>query len=67
MIKKLTDKVHEFIGGWAWFVGSCMADAFIERMDEIDAEHQAEMNAEEQEVIGLMDKSMLKKSDPGAN
>lgn len=43
-----------------------MADSFIERMDEIDKENQAEMQAEEDQVMGLMDKT-VRKSDPGAN
>lgn len=45
--KKLSDKAHEFIGSWAYFVGSIMADAFQERLDEIHGEEcQAESGSD---------------------
>jgi hypothetical protein len=40
MFKKLSDKVHEFVGSWAWFFGSVMADSFYERL--YDLEHGEE-------------------------
>ncbi len=66
MIKKISDKFHEILGGWAFFFGSVMADAFDARMNEIDEEHQAAMQKEEEEVMGLIDKAN-KKVDSGVN
>jgi hypothetical protein len=40
--KKLSDAAHEFIGSWAYFAGSIMADAFQERLDEIHGEEGEE-------------------------
>lgn len=41
MVKKLSDKIHQFVGEWAWFVGSVMADAFEARMQEIAEQEEA--------------------------
>lgn len=36
VFKKLSDKVHEFVGSWAWFFGSVMADSFYERLHDLE-------------------------------
>ncbi len=53
MIKKVTDKIEKFLGGWAFYLGSVMADGFETRMQEIAEEEEAKMNAEEEEASKL--------------
>lgn len=43
MLKKISDAIHQFIGEWAFFIGSVMADGFDSRMKDIEAEEEAEM------------------------
>lgn len=42
MIKKLFKSVEEhvygFVGSWAFYIGSCVADGFNERMNDIQEE-----------------------------
>lgn len=33
-LQKISDKVHEFVGSWAYFIGNVMADGYIDRMTE---------------------------------
>lgn len=40
MFKKLSDKIHQFVGGWGYFFGSCMADGFEDRMQQIVEEEE---------------------------
>lgn len=40
MLKKISDAVHQFVGGWAYFFGSVMADGFEDRMQEIAEEEE---------------------------
>lgn len=42
--KVLSEKIHEVVGSWAWFVGSVMADAFEARMNAIEEKMEEEMN-----------------------
>jgi hypothetical protein len=35
LTEKLSNKVHDFVGSWAYFFGAIMADGFQERMDQI--------------------------------
>jgi hypothetical protein len=45
--KLVSDKVHEFVGSWAYFIGAIMADSFQERLDEIHNEECEECQADE--------------------
>jgi hypothetical protein len=49
--KKLSDAAHEFIGSWAYFAGSIMADSFQERLDELHMEECEECQALEGEPV----------------
>lgn len=43
--KVISEKIHDFVGSWAWFVGSVMADAFENRMNQIEEELEEQMNS----------------------
>lgn len=53
MFKLISEKIHNFVGGWAWFIGGCMADGYVERINEIQEEMDAEDEAEEKAVMGF--------------
>ena len=53
MIAKLKQEVIDWIGSWAWFIGSTMADAFDDRMKAIDDERSAELQEQDDEIMGL--------------
>jgi len=38
MLKSLKEFIYGHIGSWSYFVGSCIADGFRDRMDELDEE-----------------------------
>lgn len=47
MLKKINDKFYDILGSWAWYVGSVMAEAFENRMEEIAAEEEKRQAEEE--------------------
>jgi len=53
MFKKISDKIHEFVGSWAYFVGSVMADGYIDRMVEFNENVDEEMDKAEEEANKL--------------
>jgi len=53
MFKKISDKIHEFVGSWAYFVGSVMADGYIDRMVEFNEDVDEEMDKAEEEANKL--------------
>jgi len=53
MFKKISDKIHEFVGSWAYFVGSVMADGYIDRMVEFNEEMDEEATKAEEEANKL--------------
>jgi hypothetical protein len=40
--KKLSKLAHDFLGSWAYFLGSAMADGFADRWTEIQDEDELE-------------------------
>lgn len=55
MIKKLSQKITDYIGGWAYFFGSVMAQGFDDAMEEMGKRDQALLDAAQEEKNKLPD------------
>lgn len=67
LLEKLNESLHKHVGSWAYFIGSVIADGYVDRMLEINEESLDEMEAEEAKEIGVDLGAIEKPKDFGSN
>ncbi len=67
MFKKIEEHLYGIVGSWAYFIGTCVADGFNDRMSDIQEEEAGMPQEEGQDPFEIKPPATDNGSNHGAN